>query len=280
MKKNFSFRGFISLYITLSFLVMVLSGIVLYFAPPGRVANWSYWTFLGLLKSQWQSIHTIFTFIFVVAAGFHLFFNWKPFLAYIKTKFESKVKLRKELIASSLIVILFFIMTIYSVVPFKSVMDLGEELKESWTSESMEPPIPHAENLTISQFAKTINISVDDMLEKLMGKNLKISKEDITIKELAELNKISPNKIWNILKNPEAIENSSLSEGRGFGRKTLEVVCTQNNIGMEIALKNLKAEGINANGNEKLKDIAMRHNLLPIDIANIALGTKKNPDNI
>lgn len=280
MKKNFSFRGFISLYITLSFLVMVLSGIVLYFAPPGRVANWSYWTFLGLLKSQWQSIHTIFTFIFVVAAGFHLFFNWKPFLAYIKTKFESKVKLRKELIASSLIVILFFIMTIYSVVPFKSVMDLGEELKESWTSESMEPPIPHAENLTISQFAKTINISVDDMLEKLMGKNLKISKGDITIKELAELNKISPNKIWNILKNPEAIENSSLSEGRGFGRKTLEDVCTQNNIGMEIALKNLKAEGINANGNEKLKDIAMRHNLLPIDIANIALGTKKNPDNI
>ena len=280
MKKKFSFRGFISLYITLSFLVMVVSGIILYFAPPGRVANWSYWTFLGLLKNQWQSIHTIFTFIFVVAAGFHLFFNWKPFIAYLKTKFESKVKLRKELITSSLLVILFFFMTINNFFPFKSVMDIGEELKESWTTESMEPPIPHAENLTISQFAKTINISVDVMLDKLTEKNLQFSKEDITLKELAELNKISPNKIWNMLKNPAANENSSLNEGRGFGRKSLEDVCSQNNIMLEIALNNLKAEGINADGNEKLKDIAMRHNLLPIDVANIALGIKKTPDNI
>jgi hypothetical protein len=259
---------------------MVISGIILYFAPPGRVANWSNWTFLGLLKSQWQSIHTIFTFIFVVAAGFHLFYNWKPFLAYLKSKFEAKVKLRQELILSSILVIILLFMTIYNFAPFSTVMEFGDQLKESWSSESTEPPIPHAENLTITEFAKTINIPIDELKEKLSSKNIIITQDDITIKKLAELNNISPNKIYNTLIKPVAPGSTSTAEGRGYGRKTLEDICFDNNITINAALKNLQAEGIEAVGTEKLKDIAIRNNLLPIDIANKAIGIKKSPDNI
>lgn len=280
MKKNFNWRGFTSLYITLSFIIMAISGIILYFAPPGRIANWSYWRFLGLLKSQWQAIHTIFTFLFIIATGFHLFFNWKPFIAYLKTKFESNVKLRKELLVSALFVVIIFVMTIYDFVPFKNVMDLGENLKDSWSTEKMEPPIPHAEDQTITEFANTINMPVEELKNSLTAKGLNIPDENTTIKEIAKLNNISPSEIYNNVKRGNQQVNQPVGEGRGYGRKTLSEICAQNNISIEAAIANLKAHGIEAEENEKLKDIATRYNLLPIDVANKALGIKKESGEI
>ncbi|MBS3945958.1 MAG: DUF4405 domain-containing protein [Melioribacter sp.] len=278
MKKKFSWRGFISLYITLSFIIMAISGIILYFSPPGRVANWSYWRFLGLLKSQWQAIHTIFTFLFIVAAGFHLFFNWKPFIAYLKTKFESNVKLRNEFTISSIVVILIFAMTIYDFVPFKNVMDFGEELKASWSTEKTEPPIPHAEDLTLTEFAKTINVSVEEIKNSLSSKGIIIQDENITIKELASKNNISPNEIYTKLRSGNKQQNQVAGEGRGYGRKTLAEISAENNLNIDKVITNLKSHGIDAVANDKLKDIAMRNNLLPVDVANKALGIKSTSE--
>lgn len=276
MKKRFSWRGFISLYITISFLIIIVSGIILYFAPPGRVANWSYWRFLGLLKSQWQSVHTIFTFIFIIAAGFHLFFNWKPFVAYLKTKFESKIKLRLELISSIIVILIFFVMVIYDFVPFKSVMDFGDQLKESWSNDSNEPPIPHAEDLLLTEFSSAIKIPVDEIKKRLGSENIFVPSEDISVKEIAELNNISPNRIYNLLKRTGNNSNAAAGEGRGFGRKTIHEICIENDINVETAIANLKLKGIEAGLDDKLKDIALRHNLMPVEVANIALGTKND----
>ena len=41
-----------SLTIMLAFLVMVLTGIVLYIVPQGRVAYWADWRLLGLSKTS------------------------------------------------------------------------------------------------------------------------------------------------------------------------------------------------------------------------------------
>lgn len=276
MKKKFNWRGFTSLYITLSFLIMAVSGIILYFAPPGRVANWSYWRFLGLLKSQWQAIHTIFTFLFIIAAAFHLFFNWKPFIAYLKTKFESSIRLRKELLVSSIVVVLIFTMTIYESVPFKNVMDFGETLKDSWSTEKTEPPVPHAENQKIFEFAKTINLPVEELKNTLISQGITIANDDLTIKEVAKLNNISPNEIYNKVKTNN--QNQPLGEGKGYGRKTLAEICIQNNISIDKALSNLKSHGIQAEQNQKLKEIATRYNLLPIDVANKAVGIKQESE--
>lgn len=276
MKKRFSWRGFISLYITISFLIIIVSGIILYFAPPGRVANWSYWRFLGLLKSQWQSVHTIFTFIFIIAAGFHLFYNWKPFVAYLKTKFESKIKLRLELIFSIIVILIFFVMVIYDFAPFKSVMDFGEQLKESWSNDSNEPPIPHAEDLLLTEFSSIIKMSADEIKNRLGNENISVPSEDISIKEIAKLNNISPNRIYNLLKRTGSNSNAAAGEGRGFGRKTIQEICIENDINVETAIANLKLKGIEAGLDDKLKDIALRHNLMPVEVASIALGTKND----
>jgi hypothetical protein len=187
--------------------------------------------------------------------------------------------LRKELIASSILVILIFVMTINGAIPFKSVMDLGETLKNSWSSESTEPPIPHAEDLSIKEFANNIKISLGEIKNKLAGIGIKIENENITIKELAEQKNISPNEIYKVLKKSGNGINSE-SQTRGYGRKTLEEICAEGKINIDQALKNLRTEGIEAQADEKLKDIAMRNNLLPVDVANIVLGNKKSVENI
>ena len=46
-------RGLISLLTAMSFLIMSISGIVLFIVPQGRIANWIDWRFLALTKGQW-----------------------------------------------------------------------------------------------------------------------------------------------------------------------------------------------------------------------------------
>lgn len=52
-ERPFHTRGFISLLTFASFILMSVTGIVLYTAPQGRIAYWVAWTFWGLEKPQW-----------------------------------------------------------------------------------------------------------------------------------------------------------------------------------------------------------------------------------
>jgi len=268
MKKKFNPRGFLSLYIALSFLIMTISGIILFLSPAGRVANWSNWRLFGLLKSQWQAVHTIFTFIFVVAITFHLFFNWRPLLAYLKTKIGSTVVLRKEILAASAIAILFFVLTVYNVTPFGSVMAFGESLKDSWSAQNNEPPIPHAEEQTIQKFAETIKISTDDLKNKLASKGIIIDSDSATIKEISKQNNVSPSELYRLVQSATNQPLSAPMEGRGYGRKTIEQICADLKISVGDGLNRLKAKGINADKDEKLKDVASRYMLTPMEVAN------------
>jgi len=56
---KFHWKVFVSFYVVFSFLALGgVGAIVLYVAPPGRIANWSVWQLLLLSKAQWQAVHT------------------------------------------------------------------------------------------------------------------------------------------------------------------------------------------------------------------------------
>ena len=48
--KKFNFRALTSLTLLWMFLALLVSGVVLYIAPPGRIAHWTDWALLGLTK--------------------------------------------------------------------------------------------------------------------------------------------------------------------------------------------------------------------------------------
>jgi len=253
---------------------MIISGIILYIAPPGRIAKWTYIPILGLEKNQWQALHTIFTFLFIIANGFHLYFNWNSFISYLKDKKKQVFRLRKELISASFITIGIFYLILMNVPPFKSVIEFGEAKKSEWSNDSVEPPVPHAEEMTILELARTINEDPEELISRLEKQGISADQNSV-VKKIAQKYEISPQRIFEKLKVQENSKTGHEGVKRGFGRMTLIQICNQKNIPLTNAVMKLNNLGIDAQGESLLRDLAQKSNKSPIDIVNIIADIDK-----
>lgn len=268
-KKNFSWRAFISFGLTYAFIIIFLTGIVLYLSPAGRIANWVNWKLIGFSKVEWQAIHTNFSYLFVILSVFHLFtVNWKTFISYLKNKTQRGLNRKRELLISTILTIIIFFGIIFSVPPFSSVMDLGEYLTESWENKETEPPIPHAELLTLTELAIQLeNTPIEKIEAKLTANKINFDNINQTLAEIAALNKITPNELYNII-----IKKSSAGmPGSGMGKKTLSDIALENNKDVDELISLLKDKNIIATKDKTLKDIADEYDMAAKDIHAIIL---------
>lgn len=106
---NFSLRKLITLINAFSFLLMVISGIVLFFVPQGRIAYWIEWKFIFFTKDDWVNIHTASWLLFLICSFFHIYYNFKPLKNYLINKTKSFLFLRKETFLAILIFFIFFL---------------------------------------------------------------------------------------------------------------------------------------------------------------------------
>lgn len=81
-------RKITSLTALLAFLVMLLTSVVLYVVPQGRVAYWADWRLWGLTKTDWGNLHIVLGFLFLITLGLHIYDNWKPMISYLKNKLK------------------------------------------------------------------------------------------------------------------------------------------------------------------------------------------------
>lgn len=103
-EKSIRTQGVISLLLAFGFLILLVSGLVLYVAPQCRVADEIMWRMLGLSKTRWQSVHLTFAFVSLILACIHLFvFNWKVLLSYARRGARTVLFLRPELFCSLVI---------------------------------------------------------------------------------------------------------------------------------------------------------------------------------
>lgn len=195
--QQFNYRGFFSLLITFSGLVMLVSGLVLYVMPEGRVAYWTDWRLIGLNKEQWGTMHTCLSLVFFSAAGFHLYYNWTALLSYLKDRIKRTFALRRELLVTLLLGAICLHGSISGYAPFSSVMDLGTLAKKSWyAGQDVHPPFPHAELMPLKQLARRIDFNLDGALEHLQEKGFSASSADSTLKQLAAGSSSSPAELF------------------------------------------------------------------------------------
>ena len=60
-------RRITSLTASVAFLLMLLTSIILYIVPQGRVAYWADWRLWGLTKTDWGNIHINMGLLFLIA---------------------------------------------------------------------------------------------------------------------------------------------------------------------------------------------------------------------
>jgi len=265
MKNKFSWKAFISFGLTYSFIFIFISGILLYMSPPGRYAHWVSWTILGLTKEGWQSIHTVFSYTFVILSIFHLFtVNWKQFLSYIKSKKSKGLNRKREFYFSTILAIAFFFGIIFAIPPFSSVMNFGEYLTDSWEKVEEEPPVPHAEQFTLEELAEQLHYpSVEKIIRKLDIHKIKYENTNLqTLQEIAKINETTPIDVYNLITQKTGTER----QGSGIGRKTIEDFAVEVGKTPDEVMKILKENGIEAKKGETLRDIGDNNDIPPRDI--------------
>ena len=272
-KKRFHWRGWTTFVVTLSFIIDTVSGIILYIAPPGRVAHWTNWKIWGLTKDQWAAVHTIFGFVLLVIVALHLYYNWKVFTAFLWSTARKALHLKRELALSIAVCLIIFLGSIWNIPPFDTIMDIGEQFKESWEQSRVRPPVSHAELLNLTDFAGAIQLPVERITEALTSRGYKIEGTHQTLGEIAQANRVSPEKLYaDIQAGGPSPAPAKSSGGSGMGRKTIRMICEEQGLPLEDILLRLNKRGIEAKPDDRLKDLAERLGKTPSEVSAIILN--------
>lgn len=266
-------RPLVSWIVTWSFLIMTWTGIVLFFAPKGRVAKWVEWEFTGLTKGQYENLHITFMVLFVIGIGIHIYLNWKPLMNYIRNK-QRKINLtNRNFWVSTLISAVFVFGTLALVPPFSSFLYLQEDLKAYWEKTDVVAPYGHAELSSLTELSNRMGWDSEKTFTTYEKLGYILSSRDATLGELAKLNKTTPQEIFtNLSKALNGRSSSSMStsgggSGGGFGRLTLEQASIQEGFDLDGAIKYLNTQGVNVKRNDSLRPIAEDLGVSPRELA-------------
>ena len=264
--ERFRFRAFVSLLTTFSFIILAVTGAILYITPPGRVANWTNWTFWGLSKHQWIAVHICFCTLFLIASILHIWLNFKPLISYFFSKAKTASVLRLEWILAIAICGIVCIGALRPFIPFSSLLGLNERIKFSWEKPKQKAPVPHAELLTIEELAKKSDMEANTIIQNLKGGGIEAKKSDI-FGTIAKQQNLSPNELFEIATSRQT--GGPGKGGGGFGQKTLKQACDEMGIDHKKAIEALKVAGIEATSDMRIRAIADHNNMHPSQIRQI-----------
>lgn len=272
-KPRTGFRVVTSVVMVLGFSILAVSGIVLYMSPQGRIANWTNWRLLGLLKEEWAAVHTLTALVFLIAGLFHiLLFNRTAVWAYLERSFRNEAPFRWAVTAAGILVAVVLSGTIAGVAPFVSVMDAGQAIKDSWAGPAGNPPVPHLEDMRLSAVAAQAGVTPDTALRALSAAGIAVRGGDPLLRTVAAEAGKSPAEIY-VLLRPAAAPAPS-GHVPGTGRRRVAQIAADADVEIALALDRLAARGIRAGASDTMRELADRAGLTPAEVAAVIKGAE------
>jgi hypothetical protein len=238
---RFYWRSFFSLFLLSTLALLSLTGIALYVAPSGRVAETIVWRFVWLDKTQWEAMHTVFSFLWIPVAVAHTALNWKPILAYVHDRARKAFAFKRELAWATILTVFFTVASVTNWPPVAQVMAFGEWFTTYWENQGRAagyyvPTETEAHTITVP--ANTAS----------SGSSPTASAGTLTV----------------------------VAEKRGVGRFTVLEVAQDAKLSVEEALARLEKLGVKASADEKLLALSGRSGYSPLDLDSIIRGKPLN----
>ena len=282
---KFQWRALVSVLVTLTLLILLLSGVMLFVSPPGRIANWTNWTLLGLRKNEWAGVHVWFSMVFAVVAVVHLILNWRPLVGYFKSKLTRQLAFRKEWMLALVLCGFVYAGLRAGLPPFSSLLAFNERIKESWDQPVDRAPIPHAELLSLGELVERAGVELPVALSRIAAAGITNATPELVVGKLADQNGVSGQRIYQLIvgkaSTPAATGHAGgggAGKGGGPGRKTLTQYCDEQGLKVADVLKRLEAKGIHAKETQTLRDISQSNGFeRPYEILEILNASSPKP---
>lgn len=253
-------RKITSMTMLLSFILCVLTSIILYIVPQGRVAYWADWHLWGMTKGQWSDLHINLGFLLFFAGFLHVFYNWTVVLAYMKNKARQVKVFTPSFNVALILCLLVGLGTFFKIPPVYSVINLSESIKDAAADKYGEPPYGHAEMSSLKSFTKKLDIDLPKAKELLTKAGIVFSGDTQSIAEIAAANSMTPKAVHEAMQSAEnkAVEGAPFPADPfpGFGKKVLADICNQFNLNVSEIITGLEKENIKADAKQTIKEIA------------------------
>ena len=288
--QQFNGRSLSALLTAFSFIIMSVSGLVLFCVPPGRIAYWIDWRFLGLTKTHWGDMHITTSLLFILAGVWHIVYNWRALLNHFRDRASRALVIKRELVLAAGLTVFITAGTIAGLPPLTAILELNNWAKNAWIKGPQdEPVISHAELLSLKNFAQKIGIDADQALQTLSASGLRIENTEEKLSEIAKRNATSPADLHRRLTPMEQAARAASAkrwtpalvverfEGKGSGKKTLAEAARENGIPLTLALSKLEGAAIRATPEQTLRQIADANAQGPMDILSRVLEGEPMP---
>lgn len=263
-------RKITSLTALISFVLLIVTSIVLYIVPEGRVAYWADWRLWALSKGDWAGVHTNLGFLFLISILLHIYYNWKPMISYMKNRAKQMRVFTPDFNISLVVTLVVFFFTLWGVPPFSSILHLSESIKENASVKYGEPPYSHAELSPLISFVvnSKVNLDLDESLKLLESAGIKVDNVDQPMIEIAEANGISPNQIYLAIQGEKRVVSSGMpaEPDSGTGKKTIDFICSTYQLDTDKIIQELMSKNIKVDADQTLQDAAAANRLGPDDI--------------
>jgi hypothetical protein len=264
-------RKITSLIAALSFVLMLLTSIILYIVPQGRVAYWADWRLWGLTKTDWGNIHINLGLLFLISLGLHIYYNWKLLISYLKNRAKKVKVFTPEFNTALVITLAFAIGTYFLVPPFGWVMALNDHLKETGAAKYGEPPYGHAELSSLKTFTRKLNLDLGQSMTQIKNAGYRLENEMQTLAQIAQQNGVPPQKIYEAMRSAGTMPVAAVQDSRpmpdtpppGTGNLTLADVCQQYGLNMKVVKGALREQGISVSDEMTLKAIGEKNGIHP-----------------
>jgi len=285
-------RKITSLTAALSFITLLITSVVLYIVPHGRVAYWADWQLWGLSKTEWGDMHTTVGVLFCLAVFLHIYYNWIAMISYMKKSKQLRI-FTKEFNVALVVTVITISGTYFTLPPFSWILDLAEQIKQQGAQKYGNPPYGHAELSSLKTICKRMGLDLVRAQANLKGANIVFGDENNTLISISKANNMTPQKVYELMQSNENKAKSKgdtgscrgakapvtntpnkMGHGLGIGKMSIDEICHRSGFDLTTGYKRLDDKGYNYSKSDLLKDIASKNKITPYTVYEVLLGDK------